>query len=162
MFNTFVRPLLKCNSQIWSPFLPKDITLIERVQRHFTKQAFQRCNINFSSYIDRMNKVGMLTLENRRKFLDMVFLYKLVTNSLHLDFNNFFVFKKSNYALRSHGLKILPKNSFKNNQWSNSFFERAPKLWNSLPENIVISNSLANFKTLLKTYLLTLQCSLSH
>ena len=37
LFNTFIRPVLEFYSPIWSPNLEKDIKVIERVQKYFTK-----------------------------------------------------------------------------------------------------------------------------
>jgi len=37
-FTVYVRPILEYNSIIWSPYLKKDIELLEKVQRRFTKE----------------------------------------------------------------------------------------------------------------------------
>jgi hypothetical protein len=156
LFNTYIRPLVEYNSQIWNPHLKKHIDKLERIQRNYTKKAFERCNVPFTDYDDRLKKIGELTLLNRRKFLDLVFLYKLVNNFYDVRFEQFFSFKKRSYALRSHPLQILAKQKFtSSSEWMNSFFERTPTIWNHLPANIVTSDSLSNFKFLLKQHFLS-------
>ena len=48
-FITYVRPKVEFNTCVWSPYLKKDIVLLESVQRNFTRYVFTRCNIPFKS-----------------------------------------------------------------------------------------------------------------
>ena len=156
LFNTYIRPLVEYNSQIWNPHLKKHIDKLERIQQNYTKKVFERCNVPFTNYDDRLNKISELSLLNRRKFLDLVFLYKLINNFYDVHFEQFFHFKKRTYALRSHHLQVVANQSFTaSSEWMNSFFERTPKVWNNLPANIVTSDSLSNFKLLLKQHFLS-------
>ena len=156
LFTTYIRPQLEYNSQIWSPFLLRDINQIEKIQRHFLKRAFNRCNLYFTGYKDRLKQVNLLSLQDRRIFLDLTFMFKLIHNLTDLNFNNFFSYKTSSYSLRCHSLQIYIKKEFNSSIWSNSFFVRVPKLWNSLPAPIATAESLSSFNSLLKTHLLTL------
>ena len=157
LFLTYIRPQLEYNSPVWSPYAKGDIDRLENIQRNFTKRAFERCNIPFKDYNDRMNKINILSLKNRREFLDQIFIYKLINNFYDLKFSSFFSFKESFYFLRSHPLQISVNQDFTILQWTNSFFVRGPKCWNELPENIVRSRTLINFKKLLKSHLLSRQ-----
>ena len=40
LFNVYVRPLLEYNSQVWSPHFRKDVSIIERVQKYFTRNIW--------------------------------------------------------------------------------------------------------------------------
>ena len=55
-------------------------------------------------------------------------------------------------SLRSSSLKLLCEKKTKSKAGARAFSVCAPKLWNTLPFNIRSSNSLATFKTALKTY----------
>jgi hypothetical protein len=58
-------------------------------------------------------------------------------------------------GLRSAGKSLLTE-SRSNRTWGDrSFSHSSPQLWNSLPENIRVSESLDSFKRLLKTFLMT-------
>ena len=137
---------------MWSPFLQKNIAKVEQIQRHFTKIAFRKCGIPFTSYTDRLEKIGLSTLENRRIYYDIVLLYKIVYGLSDLKFENFFKFHQTPYSLRSHSLQVEPLFYFKSAQWLNSFFVRAPKVWNALPSDIVCVKSLPVFKCRVKSY----------
>ena len=152
LFTTYIRPKLEFNTPVWSPFLLKDITHIEQVQRHYTKVAFSRCGIPFVSYADRLDKINLSSLENRRKYFDMVLLFKMIHGLSDLDFHDYFQFHDTPYLLRSHSFQIKSKKRFMSSQWLNSFFTRAPKYWNLLPCDIVSTNSLSIFKSRMKSY----------
>jgi len=58
--------ILEYNSIIWSPSLIRDIELVEKVQRYFTKRLLgMRC----LSYDERLQKIGLPRLELRRLHL---------------------------------------------------------------------------------------------
>jgi len=42
-------PLLEYNLPVWSPYLKKDIALIESIQKRFTHVTCVHCNISFDS-----------------------------------------------------------------------------------------------------------------
>ena len=78
-------------------------------------------------------------------------------NCYDLKFDQFFAFKHSQYSLRCHKYQIPAKNSFKDSQWTNSFFFRTPTLWNRLPEHAVNADSIQSFKLVLKSHLFSKQ-----
>ena len=152
LFKTYIRPKLEYNTPVWSPYLLKDISKIEQVQRHFTKVAFNKCKIPYSSYTDRLAKINLSSLENRRIYFDVILIYKTINGLSDLKFTDYFKFHHTPYLLRSHPYQIEPKNYFKSTQWLNSFFVRAPKFWNALPHDIVSIKSLPAFKARIKSY----------
>jgi len=54
-YTTYVWPKLEYNTVVWSPYLKKDVNLLEFfVQKHFTRNICVRCNVPFDSYLDRL------------------------------------------------------------------------------------------------------------
>ena len=153
LYNTYVRPKLEYCTPVWSPFLQKDKDKLESIQHRFTKFAFQKCSIPFISYEDRLTKIGYISLEKRRKFFDLVLTYKIVYGISDLNFGDYFTMKNFHYSLRSHTLQIETKLKLKTPCWLNSFFGRAPQMWNTLPPELVHSLNLSHFKNKLKKYL---------
>ena len=74
-FIVYVRPILEYNSVIWSPFLKKEVSQIEKVKRRFTKRLRGLSNVR---YTERLSRLGLPTLELRRLQLDLIFRYKIV------------------------------------------------------------------------------------
>ena len=152
LYTTYIRPKLEFNVPVWSPYLKKDILKIESVQRIFTKSACLRCNIPFTSYNDRLEKLGLKTLEYRRKVIDLIFLFKIISQQSDLKFSDYFVLRNNPYSLRGSKLKIEPKTKFKTNQFQNCFFNRVPPIWNSLPDEITSATNINIFKNKLNKF----------
>ena len=146
LFTTYVRPILESNTSVWSPFYLKDISHIESVQRSYTRTAFRRCGIAFSSYGDRLKKINLKSLEERRLVFDLLLVYKIIYGLCDLNFTDFFIFNNSNYNLRRHSLQIKCTKDNLSQKWQNSYFCRVVKIWNSLSENVVRSINIFSFK----------------
>ena len=54
-----VRPKIEYNTVVWSPYLKKDINLLESVQKRFTRNICVCCNIPFVSYRDYLYKLNI-------------------------------------------------------------------------------------------------------
>jgi len=74
-FIVYVRPILEYCSVVWNPFLLKDITTIEKVQRRFTERLRGMSKL---TYHQRLVKVGLESLELRRIRADLVLAYKII------------------------------------------------------------------------------------
>ena len=105
-FITYVRPKLEYNSPVWNPYLKKDTLLLESVQKKFTRNVFLRCNIPFRSYADRLDKLGIKSLEYHRLQFDIILMFKIYHKFSDLHFDNYFEHCDRKYNFRSHNFKI--------------------------------------------------------
>jgi hypothetical protein len=148
-FNVYVRPLLEYNSPVWSPLLKKDIQLLERVQRKFTKRVCSLCNIYVGlSYDDRLKCLNLDSLERRRNFIDIVEMFKTVKK-----FSNFNLFCKltlTQGVTRGHRYKLSHEFVY-HRSLCHFLFNRTRNTWNNLPDNIFNTNVIASFKERLLT-----------
>ena len=87
LFKTLIRPHLEYATVVWSPFLKKDIFLIENVQRRATKIVKTISNL---SYEERFRHLGLPTLKYRRDRNDIIQVYKIMNGIDKLDVNTFF------------------------------------------------------------------------
>ena len=137
----YVRPLVEHNSIVWSPYTIEDIKTIECVQRRFTKNL-RGCS--GYSYLERLRRLELQSLEHRRLLFDLIFCYKIVFGIVDVPMDDFFSF--STWTLtRAHKFILYKKTGSLANQ-SKLFSERVINAWNSLPVNIVDFSTLSRFK----------------
>ena len=154
-FNAYVRPALEYGSVTWSPWLIKDITALESVQRRFTKRLPGMKDL---TYHQRLSRLGMDSLELRRVRADLIFMYKLVFGLIDVDTSNLFVLRSDNIC-RGHQFKLyLPH--CKTAARYNFLNHRVSRVWNSLSGNEVDFASLGCFKSSLSNSLLIRHCKL--
>lgn len=85
LFNSIVRSGLEYCSVAWNPYYDVYIKRIESVQKRFLWHLTYSCNLakKISSYNDRLAHFKIESLADRRRMLDIVFLYKLANG--HID-----------------------------------------------------------------------------
>ncbi len=140
LYKSLVRPHLEYCVQAWCPHLRKDIDLLEKVQRRATRLIKE---LRGTSYEERLVKLGLTTLENRRLRGDMIEVFKIIKGFDNVPVNT--LFELSSCSLRGHSLKLY-KDSFKTNIGKFSFANRVIQDWNNLPDDVVSSNTINTFK----------------
>ena len=82
LYVTHVRSHLEYCSVIWSPWQVTQIDKIERVQQKFIKFLCFKSNVQYTStdYDSLCARFKLPPLVRRRKFLDAIFVYKLVNS----------------------------------------------------------------------------------
>ena len=142
---TYVRPLIEYNSILWNPHQIKDVRDLESVQRYFVKTMCRRANLPKSSYLERLRWINIETLEYRRVKFDLIFFFKILRGLIDLPFESMFSFYSSPYQLRHHEY-TLKTNIYHSNIRKFFFSNRVVPIWNKLPESIVKSSTLSEFK----------------
>ena len=104
---------------MWSLSLKKDIDLIEKVQRRFTKRLF---GLEDLTYKERLELLNLPSLELRRLYLDLILCYKIVFGLVGVNFDDFFTFSPSSQT-RGHSYKLY-KPRCTNSVRQNFFVER--------------------------------------
>jgi len=138
-----VRPHLEYCVQVWSPYLKKDIELIERVQRRATKLVK---GLKFKSYEERLSALGITLLEQRRVRGDLIQCFRILNGFDKVNMDWFFEFDDGGgYSLRGHNWKLKVNRS--RLQLRQCYFsQRVVRLWNMLPETVVEATSVNLFK----------------
>jgi hypothetical protein len=140
-FCTYVRPLLEYASQIWSPHCHKDITLIENVQRRFSKTI---PNLHCLAYSTRLARLKLPSLYIRRCQLDLCTVYRILHHHIFLESSLFFTLRPT-LNIRGHPFTLrIPLTRLNSSKFS--FQSRIIKPWNSLPLSVVSVNTLHLFK----------------
>lgn len=142
LYNSFIRPHLEYSIQAWSPYLRKDINVLEKVQRRATKLVN---GLKHVPYEERLKRIGLTTLEKRRVRGDLIETYKILTGKENVDSSKFFVLNHGSHNLRGHRFKLYKSRSRLNTR---KFFysQRVVEVWNSLPDNVVEAETTNCFK----------------
>jgi len=87
LYKQYVRPHLEFASQAWSPWLRKDIEVLEKVQERAVKMIG---GLKGHTYEDRLREVGLQSLEDRRSDADLVMVYKVLTGKVRVNNGKWF------------------------------------------------------------------------
>ena len=151
-FISYVLPILTYCSPVWSPFLVRDITAIEKVQRRYTKKI---SGLSHLSYNDRLRELHALSLSQRRQYTDMVTTYKYLhglTDCAASDVG----LELATAPTRGRGLRLFQHRPI-NRVCANLFPYRATSSWNKLPMSVINTASLASFtRAAFKHYFITM------
>ena len=75
LFKSIVLLRLDYGFQLWSPFLIKHITQLEKIQRSFTKHI---TGMNYIPYHERLNSLGLYSLQRRRERYCIIYIWKII------------------------------------------------------------------------------------
>ena len=143
LYPVLVRPHLEYCVQVWSPHFRRDIKLIEGVQRRATKLVPELREL---SYEERLERLGLTTLEERRVRGDLIETYKIITGKEKIDREKFFhiIPPRGNPDLR-HNKKIYKKRC-ETDVRKHFFTQRVIDNWNGRSKEVVESEKTGTFK----------------
>ena len=140
LYLTFIRPYLEFAVPVWCPFLKGDIDMIEQVQQRATKLIPAIRNL---SYENRLRKLELTTLKDRRLRGDLIQMFKIMNKMDKCDrYNRFKIILNQ---VRGHCFKYF-KEITRQPYRENFFYNRVVNIWNQLPSEIVEATSVNSFK----------------
>ena len=147
LYKTLVRQHLEYCIQAWRPHLVKDIEKLEKVQRRATKMI-EECR--GKSYEERIQILGLTTLETRRVRADMLEVFKILKGYEGINGDCFFKIQLT--KTRGHEMKLYKERVYKD-VCKYSFGNRVIDQWNSLPEDVISATSINSYKNSLDKFL---------
>ena len=148
LYKTLVRPYLEYCVQFWSPHYRKDVEALERVQKRFTRML---PGLEGMSYKERLDKLGLFSLERRRLRGDLIEVYKIMRDIDRVDSQNLFPRVEMSNT-RGHVLKVRG-GKFKGDVRGKFFTQRVVGVWNVLPGVVVEADTIGVFKGLLDKHM---------
>ena len=143
-YTSLVRPKLEYASAAWDPFLKKDISALERVQRKATRFCLQNYD-RYASVRDMIKDLGWTTLETRSRQSRLTLMHKLTHGRIDIDTRKYSIQHSESRTRGSHQFKFRVPCA-NEDVFKFSFFPITIADWNCLPEAIVSSSSLETFK----------------
>ena len=142
---------------MWNPYRKKDVVTIEKIQRRATKLV---PTFKSLEYDERLRRLGLTTLEQRRARGDLIEYYKFTNelNLINLLMPPLPAPSRNNTGPASGtrgGEHRICKQFTKVTQRDMFFSNRVVDQWNTLPHDVVTAKSLNIFKNKLDTYFTT-------
>ena len=141
LYTSLVRPHLEYAVQFWSPCFQKDANKLVSVQRRATKLV---PGFRSLSYEERLKRLDMFSLKDRRIRGDLIETFKILKNMDHINHENFFELS-SQVITRNNGLKLKGQR-FNTDLRKNFFNVRVIDSWNKLPASVVQASTIDSFK----------------
>ena len=145
LYPTYIRPYLEFATPVWNVLSEKLIIKIESIQRRATKMVFE---IRSLSYEERLNALGLTTLELRRKRTDLIQTYKIINgmDEVDIDMGTGRNLRQGGRNLINHGHQIEKEIPGSNPMRNFSLPNRTATTWNILPSEVVRSDTVDIFK----------------
>ena len=148
LYTVYVRPLIEFAVPVWNPSLKGDTDVLERIQHRVTRLVPQLRKI---SYNDRLKYLDLSSLKERRTRGDLIQVFKIFYNFEKVELCKMPIFN-SNLTSRGHSkryfrelCKYTPRQNFLTNRIANE--------WNILPQDVVDSKSVNEFKEKLDKFM---------
>ena len=140
LYLALVRPHTKYASQVWNPHMQKDIDQLERVQTFTLRMYDKQWDVD---YTDLLTHFNLPSLANRRCYLSLSTMYKIVHNLVYFS-QGTFVPRVT--TLRSSSPSLYHQLAH-TNAYFHSFVPSSCSAWNNLPTSLTQATSIASFKT---------------
>lgn len=149
LYTTYVRPHLEFAVSVWNPYRKADISTLEKVQRRATKVI---SGIRGMSYVNRCKTLGLTSLETRRHRGDLIQMFKIARSFEQVNWYQQPLSIEALRGKRSQMRREIVKSCDKRHYF---FTNRIAKSWNELPQDVVESETVNEFKNRLDNHLKT-------
>ena len=150
LYHCYILPHIEYGLSVWNPYLQKDVKTIEAIQRRFTRLIPEMRHL---PYEDRLAKLGLPTLDLRRRKKDLVQAYRIWNGIDKIEGLNFTKVSDHHNKNTRSAMKdnfVLPHARL--DQRKHFFSVRVVRDWNKLPVKMKKAVSVQSFKSQLKDF----------
>lgn len=135
----YVRPILEYASSVWSPFNLNATNRLEKIQAYMTRRALgYNTTEKRPSYGERLKRLKMTTLEERRIKADLIFIAKILNGTVNTSLIDKLEIIKNNNRGHPYRYRVLNENhkNPKLSLFKNFLLNRTVNVWNCLPSSV--------------------------
>ena len=145
-YKSLVRPHLEYCATVWDPHTKCAINKIESVQRRSARWTCNSYGINSTGPTALMSELEWPSLQSRRQNSRLCLLYKMKNDLVKCPYNSLLCpypyITKNKPAHALNPIDLNPRKQY----FTNTFFPRTVRDWNSLPPSTALAPSLEAFK----------------
>ena len=148
LYVSLVRPHVEYAAPVWDPHLAQDINMLENVQKFGLRVSSKQWDTGYS---ELLNMCNLSTLENRRLYLKLCHLFKIVNGLCYFPSGVIVPRHNPSHAMRP---LMLEQPFARTNCFQHSFIPDSVRKWNYryLPDYVVRAANYPNFKHLLRPF----------
>ena len=146
LYLSLIRPHTEYAVPVWDPHLQNDISSLENLQKFALRVCSKQWNTGYS---ELLNLCNVSSLENRRLYLKLCHLFKIINNLCYFPPRSIVPKTTRTYTSRS---LMLQQPFCRTTSYYNSFIPDSVRTWNYLPEEVVMASSLNAFKKSLRVF----------
>lgn len=139
-YQSLILPKLEYACVAWDPYTKTNIDALEKIQRRAVRFIYSLYKPG-SSVTSVMLSNGITSLQSRRRFLRLKFLYQLSNRKFALNPDPYLTPLRTRQTRHSHALSLTPYFA-RTNLFKFSFFPRTIEEWNDLPASSLHSPDL--------------------
>lgn len=149
VINTYIRPTMEYAVQAWSPWLQKDIALLQRIYHRATKLVIGLRN---KPYETRIKCLNLYDFSHRRVRGDLILTYNILHTPNH-PLQKLFDRRTTTNSRTNNSLLAVPNSRVNCRRYF--YAVRVCFTWNSLPQYVTDSSDTNTFKHKLDIFLST-------
>ena len=151
LYVQYVRPHVEFAAPAWAPWTVEDKQVLERVQQQAVKMM---SGLKGRTYEEKCKEIGLETLEERRKDMDMIQTYKIIAKVDKVDKKTWFKMAAENgerVTRATSDKSRIEAKRVKTEARGHFFSQRVVNSWNRLPAATRDAKNVKSFKNELKT-----------
>ena len=139
---TLVRPILEYGCSAWDPYRLYQIENLEKINERAARFVTGNYKREHGNTNKNMETLGWPPLSERRSKIKLTMMYKINSNLIHIPCDELI------HNPRKNDKFLIPSSSVDAHLFS--FYPSTIRLWNSAPQDLKSSTSLASFKSSLE------------
>ena len=149
LYTCYIRPQIEFAVSSWNPYTKQDQNTLEKVQHRATKVASNLKNLDYGKRCELLN---LTPLHQRRTRGDLIQMFKFESGIDEINWHTKPTRIPQRYGHRERFRREIVRCC---NQRHEFFNNRIVNQWNSLPNEIILSKSVNEFKNKLDNYFKT-------